>query len=66
MNERSTPREGSVGALVDELSRCAKDPCVPIGLLFELVASDRPPVRVVDGVESQDQNSWVSRPVSTS
>ena len=66
MSERITPREGSIGALVDELSRRDKDPCVPIGLLFELVASDRPPVRVIDGVDGQDQNSWVSRPVSTS
>jgi hypothetical protein len=50
MSLGSTPREGSVGALVDEFSRRPKDQCVPIGLLFELIATDRPPVRVIDGV----------------
>ena len=52
MNERITPREGSVGALVDELSRRpGTAPGQPIGLLFELIATDRPPVQVVDGVQ---------------
>jgi hypothetical protein len=66
MSLRSTPREGSVGALVDELSRCKKEPCLPIGLLFELIASDRPPVKVIDGVGDEGQNTWPSKPVSTS
>jgi hypothetical protein len=66
MSLRSTPREGSVGALVDEFSRRPKDPCVPIGLLFELIATDRPPVRVVDGVGGEAQTTWLSKPVSTS
>ena len=66
MSARSTPREGSIGALVDEFSRRATDPCMPIGLLFELIATDRPPVRVVDGVGGEDQTTWLSKPVSTS
>jgi hypothetical protein len=39
---------------------------MPIGLLFELIATDRPPVRVVDGVGGEDQTTWLSKPVSTS
>ena len=43
---------GHTSRLVDELSRERFDnPAQPIGLLFELLASDRPPVRVRDGVE---------------
>ena len=58
---------GQTSRLVYELS-CERfdNPCQPIGLLFELIATDRPAVQVVDGVDSDDQNSWLSNPVSTS
>ena len=47
-------RGAHTSRLVDELSRERfDDPTQPIGLLFELLASDRPPVRVRDGVEGE-------------
>ena len=45
---------GRTSRLVDELARERVDnPEQPIGLLFELVAADRPPVRVRDGVDGE-------------
>ena len=43
--------EGHTSRLVAEFAGERIDkPGQPIGLLFELIATDRPPVRVVDGV----------------
>ena len=43
--------EDSVAAIVDDLSRTRPTADgYPIGLLFTLIADDRPPVRVIDGV----------------
>ena len=46
--------EGHTSRLVAELANERVDhPEQPIGLLFELIATDRPPVQVVDGIEGE-------------
>jgi hypothetical protein len=50
----SQASEGHTSRLVAELAdERVNKPEQPIGLLFELVASDRPPVRVHDGLEGE-------------